>query len=214
MKFLAFLILTLSWATTASAQFCPRGQLLSLLPSIDSWYIPQSGMLPTLKPGDCLTTRTITDPAEIESGRIAVFSEGPTKTIFLFRIVATAGQTVQMRNGALWINGTPVPRTALSPYLHIVQLTNGTPSRCPTPTAVGDTCEIKQFQEVLGNTTYATLDLGKSPYDDTDIFVVPPDHVFVLGDHRDNAADSRMARDIGGRGFVPIDRIIGIVSRK
>ena len=82
--------------------------------------------------------------------------------------------------------------------------------RCSAEVGEGEICEIARSREILPNgRSYEVLDLGPNRLDDTDIFTVPERHIFVLGDHRDDAADRRLPQPIG-RGFVPLEAVIGV----
>jgi signal peptidase I len=59
-------------------------------------------------------------------------------------------------------------------------------------------------------TSYQLLEAGESRFDTMAEVTVPKGHVFVLGDSRNNAADSRLPQDIGGRGFAPVETLIGV----
>ena len=49
-------------------------------------------------------------------------------------------------------------------------------------------------------------------YDDMADVVVPPGHLFVMGDNRDNSADSRVSVRAGGVGLLPVEDLVGRVD--
>ena len=70
---------------------------------------------------------------------------------------------------------------------------------------------IPAFRETLPNgVSYVTLDrTPTSELDNTRVYVVPEGHYFMMGDDRDNSADSRVPSYVG---YVPYDNLIGRVA--
>jgi signal peptidase I len=210
------------WVTAAllAFSFVPMSVVLSLPLSVRTFLFqpfstPAGSMVPTLLIGDYFFvskyaygysryTWPFTPPS---SGRIwgsvpargdvVVFvSPRDNSTTYIKRLVGLPGERIQMKQGLLHINGVPVTRERL-------------------PDFVGqDACgsyaltRTRRWRETLPNgVSHETLDcVDNGFYDNTDVYTVPSDHVFVLGDNRDNSMDSRVLKQMG---YVPLDNVIG-----
>jgi signal peptidase I len=139
--------------------------------------------------------------ADPEHGDVVVFrSSKGTSADYVKRVVGLPGDRIQMRKGQLILNDRPVTRVPLK--------------EVPAGSACGtdDGAKVKRWRETLpSGASYITYDCVDNGYlDNTDVFTVPPGHFFALGDNRDNSSDSRLMSVMG---FIPMDNLIGKVTR-
>lgn len=132
---------------------------------------------------------------EPERGDVVVFKL-PTdnKTDYIKRIIGLPGDTVQVTNGRLYINGKIVERRQIG-------LASDTDR-------YGETRQLMEYEETLPNgvvhSIFEQSDAG--PLDNTGVFKVPEGHYFAMGDNRDNSQDSRVTNLVGP---VPFENLVG-----
>ena len=152
-----------------------------------------------------------------ERGDVVVFRHPVSGQDYIKRLTGMPGDTIQMRQGLLYINGTVAPQEPAGQFTEVYepQGAAGTPPRCENyPVDLGAECTRSRFIETLPNgVKHAVLNIENGPADNTDVFTVPEGKYFFMGDNRDNSLDSRFAQSDNGVGFVPLENLIGRADR-
>ncbi|MCG3269264.1 signal peptidase I [Yoonia sp. I 8.24] len=175
------------------------------------YFISSGSMKPTLLVGDYLNV--VQSDESFARGEVLVFRHPLNDQHYVKRLIGMPGDTIQMRNGVLYINEVSVEVEAIDPFVEVFvsQGSLGAWPRCNNgPVAYDEHCEKGQQIETLPNGTwYQTLDIGNTSMDNTLNITVPEGHFFFMGDNRDNSADSRFSQSAGGMGLVPVENVVG-----
>jgi len=203
------------------------------------FYIPSESMMPGLLTGDRLVVSKypygwswvspsfhIFPPIQgrllgklPERGDVVIVTPPGTTTDYIKRVIGLPGDTLRMVDGQLFINGQPVKREQRPPT--IVPVDINSPCGSPRDDKLFDyrvraadgrmVCSVPTVRETLPNgRTYDTVDLGQTPEDNFDLIRIPAGHVWLMGDNRDDSADSRISELDGGLGGpVPWENIGG-----
>lgn len=152
-----------------------------------------------------------------ERGDVVVFRHPVNGQDFIKRLIGLPGDRVQVKDGILWINDTPL-KTEPDGYfeeLYAPQGPQGQRPRCANPpVGEGGTCLKEKFIETLPEgKSHSILNVGMGPLDNTPVFTVPAGNYFFMGDNRDNSTDSRVSPLASGVGFVPAENLIGRADR-
>ena len=193
------------------------------------FYIPSESMMPGLLTGDRLVVTKypygwswvspsfhVIGPMKgrlfghmPQRGDIVIVTPPGTRTDYIKRVIGLPGDTLRMVDGQLFINGQPVKRQMLP--ADVVPVDLNSPCGSPSDPALYDFrfkgsndkmyCRVPVVRETLPDGhSYETVDLGRSTEDNFGPVTIPADHVWLMGDNRDDSADSRVPEWQGGLG--------------
>lgn len=181
------------------------------------YWVPAESMKPTLLVGDYLVVRH-THADNLTRGDVVVFRHPVTGETLAKRLIGLPGDVVQLQGGQVVLNGDVLTqqdagqmRETYGPQGPLATL-----PRCfNAVVGVGGVCEKQLFRETLPDSrSYLVANIENDAFaDDIGPFTVPEGQLFLLGDNRDNSADSRFAQGAGGLGFVPAENVIGRGTR-
>jgi signal peptidase I len=203
------------------------------------FYIPSESMMPGLLTGDRLVVTKypygyswVSPSFHIfphwqgrlfgklpKRGVVVIVTPPGTRTDYIKRVIGLPGDILRMRDGTLIINGQPVKRETRPPQMIPIDVnspcgSDHDPALFNYRVQGGDGkmyCRVPVVRETLPDgRTYDTVELGRSTEDNFGPIRVPTDHLWLMGDNRDDSADSRVPELSGGLGGpVPWENIGG-----
>lgn len=200
------------------------------------FWIPSGSMKPTLLIGDFLFVNKMAYgysrhscpfsmcpfegrilARQPERGDIVVFKHPSNGTDYIKRLVGLPGDTIQMQDGRLSVNGELLPQVPTEPFVEENRPQGpmrGLPRCANRPVPLDGACAKEQAVETMPDgPSYPVLDIEAGFGDSTPVFTVPEGEYFFMGDNRDNSMDSRFPRSAGGVGTVPFENLVGRADR-
>lgn len=193
-----------NWVVDFARSFFPILLVVLLLRGfvVEPFRIPSRSMVPTLLVGDFILVNKFEyglrlpvlhteflDLGQPERGDVMVFRYPNNPSVdYNKRVIGLPGDTIAYRHNQLFVNGELVPVKPIGLYTG-----DGAP---PIPTRLS-------IETLPGDYEHPILDELGRPGPQQPTIKVPPHHFFVMGDNRDNSADSRVW------GFVPEKNLVG-----
>ena len=176
--------------------------------AVADWnWVPTGSMKPSILEGDLVfvnklaydlkvpfTTVHLSTWSNPVRGDVVVFYSPNDGTRLVKRVVGLPGDTVELRNDILFLNGIPqqYSLTDPAPFLRDV---------------FEDQSPVVAIEHLATCDHYIMALPNRGAWRTFGPVVVPADNYFMMGDSRDNSADSRYI------GPVPRDKIVGRVPR-
>jgi signal peptidase I len=132
---------------------------------------------------------------EPERGDVAVFRLPINPRIdYIKRVMGLPGDRIQLKRGVVYINGKALERHYADNYTD--------------DESMNSVRSVPRFEELLpeGKRIFILKERKFGGADDTEEYVVPAGHYFMMGDNRDNSRDSRYMTEVG---FVPFANFVG-----
>ena len=115
------------------------------------------------------------------------------RTDYIKRLIGLPGDKVQIINKDLYLNGIKIEKKQVETSLNI---------NCG-----GEILKVDVYEETLPNgTKYLAVYRKDGTMINSDVFIVPNDHYFFLGDNRDCSKDSRFLSSVG---YVNFNNLVG-----